>query len=55
MTDPSIVHATGRKISVVRIYEASEVNALVEDYLAKKGNNALERWIKPAVDRHDVR
>ncbi|MFZ2178718.1 MAG: DEAD/DEAH box helicase family protein [Rhodococcus sp. (in: high G+C Gram-positive bacteria)] len=55
VTDPNIVHATERKISVVGIYEASEVNALVEDYLAKKGHNALERWIKPAVDRHDVR
>jgi type I restriction enzyme R subunit len=55
VTDPNIVHATERKISVVGIYEASEVHALVEDYLAKKGNNALERWIKPAVDRHDVR
>jgi type I restriction enzyme R subunit len=55
VTDPNIVHATERKISVVGIYEVSEVHALVEDYLAKKGNNALERWIKPAVDRHDVR
>jgi type I restriction enzyme R subunit len=55
VTDPSIVHATERKISVLGIYEASEVNALVEDYLAKKGNNALERRTKPAVDRHDIR
>ena len=55
VTDPNIVHDTERKISVVGIYEASEVHALVDDYLIKKGNSALERWIKPAVDRHDVR
>ena len=55
VTDPNIVHNTERKISVVGIYEKSEVNGLVNDYLAKKGNNALAHWIKPAVDRHDVR
>ncbi|MBQ7804727.1 DEAD/DEAH box helicase family protein [Rhodococcus sp. (in: high G+C Gram-positive bacteria)] len=55
ITDPNIVHDTERKISTLGIYERSEVDNLVEDYLAAKGNSALERWIKPAVDRYTVR
>ena len=29
----------------------SEVNGLVANFLAKKGNNALTKWITPARDR----
>ncbi|WP_026919318.1 type I restriction endonuclease subunit R [Gordonia shandongensis] len=55
VSDPNIVHDTERKLSVMGIYEASEVNGLVDDYLANKGNSALTKWISPAADRFAVR
>ncbi|NIL87496.1 hypothetical protein RhoFasGS6_04923 [Rhodococcus fascians] len=55
LTDPNIVHDTERKLAVIGIYEASEVDGLVVDYLAKKGNSALEKWIAPAAQRYTVR
>ena len=55
LTDPNIVHDTERKLAVLGIYEGSEVDGLVVDYLAKKGNSALERWIAPAAQRYSVR
>lgn len=55
VTDPNIVHDTERKLAVAGIYEASEVDGLVADYLAKKGNSALEKWIAPAAQRYTVR
>ena len=55
VTDPNIVHDTERKLAVAGIYEASEVNGLVDDYLAKKGNSALEKWIAPAAERYTIR
>ncbi|MGW4324301.1 type I restriction endonuclease subunit R [Nocardia sp. NPDC004573] len=55
VTDPNIVHDTERKLAVAGIYEGSEVDGLVADYLAKKGNSALEKWIAPAAERYAVR
>lgn len=55
VTDPNIVHDTERKLAVAGIYEASEVDGLIADYLARKGNNALEKWIAPAAERYTVR
>jgi len=55
VTDPNIVHDTERKLAVTGIYEASEVDSLVDAYLAKKGNSALEKWIAPAAERYTVR
>ncbi|WP_338856415.1 type I restriction endonuclease [Gordonia hongkongensis] len=55
VTDPNIVHDTERKLAVSGIYEASEVDGLVTDYLARKGNTGLDRWIAPAADRYTVR
>lgn len=55
VTDPNIVHDTERKIAAAGIYEASEVDGLVVEYLGGKGNNALEKWIAPATDRYTVR
>ncbi|MGY1978166.1 type I restriction endonuclease subunit R [Nocardia gipuzkoensis] len=55
VTDPNIVHDTERKLAVAGIYEGSEVDGLVADYLAKKGNSALEKWIAPAAERYTVR
>ncbi|WP_020171105.1 type I restriction endonuclease subunit R [Gordonia polyisoprenivorans] len=55
VTDPNIVHDTERKLAVAGIYEASEVEALAADFLAKKGNSALEKWIAPAAERYAVR
>jgi type I restriction enzyme R subunit len=33
------------------LYTHAEVDGLVDDYLARKGHSALERWCKPARDR----
>lgn len=55
VTDPNIVHDTERKLAVAGIYEASEVDSLVDAYLAKKGNSALEKWIAPAAERYTIR
>ncbi|WP_445169893.1 type I restriction endonuclease subunit R [Mycolicibacterium sp. Dal123E01] len=51
VTDPNIVHETMAKLDAVTIYHDSEINGLVADYLAKKGNNALTKWVTPARDR----
>lgn len=55
LTDPNIVHDTERKLAGTGIYEGSEVDGLMDDYLAKKGNSALEKWIAPAAQRYTVR
>ena len=51
VTDPNIVHGTMAKLDAAGIYQESEVNGLVADYLANKGNNALTKWVTPARDR----
>ncbi|WP_353616987.1 hypothetical protein [Mycobacterium sp. ENV421] len=51
VTDPNIVHSTMAKLDAAAIYQESEVEGLVKDYLAKKGNNALTKWVTPARDR----
>jgi type I restriction enzyme R subunit len=51
VTDPNIVHVTMAKLDAATIYHDSEVNGLVDDYLAKKGNNALTKWVTPAQHR----
>jgi type I restriction enzyme R subunit len=51
VTDPNIVHETMNKLDAAAIYTDAEVDALVADYLANKGNNALTKWITPARDR----
>lgn len=51
VTDPNIVHETMAKLDAAVIYHEAEVEGLVSDYLAKKGNNALTKWVTPARDR----
>ena len=51
VTDPNIVHSTMNKLDAAGIYQESEVEGLVADYLAHKGNNALTKWVTPARDR----
>jgi type I restriction enzyme, R subunit len=51
VTDPNIVHETMNKLDAAAIYQESEVEGLVADYLANKGNNALTKWVTPARDR----
>jgi type I restriction enzyme R subunit len=51
VTDPNIVHETMAKLDAAAIYHEAEVDGLVADYLAKKGNNALTKWVTPARDR----
>ena len=51
VTDPNIVHETMAKLEITGMYLESEVQGLVRDYLANKGNNALTRWVTPARDR----
>ncbi|MEC4841099.1 DEAD/DEAH box helicase family protein [Mycobacteroides chelonae] len=55
VTDPNIVHQTVNKLDAAGIYQESEVNGLVADYLkyahqAGKGHEALNKWLKPAQD-----
>ncbi|HEY5247048.1 MAG TPA: DEAD/DEAH box helicase family protein [Dermatophilaceae bacterium] len=51
VTDPNIVHETMAKLDAATIYHDSEVEGLVRDFLAHKGNNALTKWITPAQHR----
>ena len=51
VTDPNIVHETMGKLDAAGIYHEAEVEGLVTDYLAHKGNNALTKWVTPARDR----
>ncbi|WP_172651083.1 type I restriction endonuclease subunit R [Rhodococcus opacus] len=51
VTDPNIVHETMAKLDASTMYLESEIEGLVRDYLANKGNNALTKWITPARDR----
>lgn len=51
VTDPNIVHVTMAKLDAAGIYYESEIEGLVADYLAHKGNNALTKWVTPARDR----
>jgi type I restriction enzyme, R subunit len=51
VTDPNIVHGTMAKLDAAGIYQESEIDGLVVDYLAGKGNNALTKWVTPARDR----
>ncbi|NDV08109.1 type I restriction endonuclease subunit R [Rhodococcus sp. IEGM 248] len=51
VTDPNIVHETMAKLDASSMYLESEIEGLVCDYLANKGNNALTKWITPARDR----
>ncbi|MCX5042470.1 DEAD/DEAH box helicase family protein [Aldersonia sp. NBC_00410] len=51
VTDPNIVHQSMNKLDAAGIYQESEVEGLVADYLANKGNNALTKWVTPARDR----
>jgi type I restriction enzyme R subunit len=51
VTDPNIVHVTMAKLDAAAIYQESEVDGLVADYLARRGNNALTKWVTPARDR----
>ena len=48
VTDPNIVHETMNKLDAAGIYQESEIDGLVADYLANKGNNALNKWVTPA-------
>jgi len=52
-TDRNIVHETMNKLNASGIYTPQEVEGLAADYLAKKGNNALTKWLIPA--QHKVR
>ena len=51
VTDPNIVHETMGKLDAAAIYHEAEIEGLVTDYLARKGNNALTKWVTPARDR----
>ncbi len=55
VTDPNIVHQTMNKLDAAGIYQESEVNGLVADYLKygkqpAKGHEALNKWVRPARD-----
>jgi type I restriction enzyme R subunit len=39
------------KLDAAGIYQDSEINGLVGDYLAHKGHEALTKWVTPARDR----
>ena len=51
VTDPNIVHEVMNKLDAAAIYQEAESDGLVADFQAKKGNNALTKWVTPARDR----
>lgn len=51
VTDPNIVHQTMNKLDSAGIYQESEIDGLVADYLKGKGHEALNKWVGPARDR----
>jgi len=51
VTDPNIVHETMNKLDAAGMYLESEVDGLARDFLSRKGNNALTKWVTPARDR----
>ncbi|AGB21656.1 helicase, type I site-specific restriction-modification system restriction subunit [Mycobacterium sp. JS623] len=56
VTDPNIVHETMNKLDAAGIYQESEIEGLVADYLTyakqpHKGHEALNKWVTPARDR----
>ena len=51
VTDPNIVHEVMNKLDAAAIYTDAEIDGLVTDFQAKKGNNALTKWVTPARDR----
>ena len=51
VTDPNIVHETMAKLDAAGIYQESEIEGLVRDFLAHKGHNALTKWVTPAQHR----
>jgi type I restriction enzyme R subunit len=51
VTDPNIVHEVMNKLDAADVYREAEIDGLVADFLAKKGNNALTKWVTPAQDR----
>jgi len=51
VTDPNIVHEVMNKLDAANIYTEAEIDGLVADFQAKKGNNALAKWVTPARDR----
>jgi type I restriction enzyme R subunit len=55
VTDPNIVHETMSKLDAAAIYTDADVDGLVADYLAGKGHEALNKWLKSARDIFRVR
>ena len=51
VTNPNIVHETMNKLDAAGVYQQNEIDGLVADFLAKKGNNALTKWVTPAQHR----
>jgi len=51
VTDPNVVHEVMNKLDAAAIYTEAEIEGLVVDFQAKKGNNALTKWVAPARDR----
>jgi len=51
VTDPNIVHEVMNKLDAAAIYTQGEIDGLVADFQAKKGNNTLTKWVTPARDR----
>lgn len=51
VTDPNLVHDLQAKLDAAGIYTTSDVDTLVDVFLAAKGNNALASAISPAKQR----
>lgn len=54
-SDPNVVHDLQAKLDATLLYEESEIEGLVLDFLKEKGNNALAHWVAPAKSRFNVR
>jgi type I restriction enzyme R subunit len=51
VTDPNIVHGLMTKLDAAAIYQQSEIDGLAADFQARKGHEALNKWVYPARDR----
>ncbi len=54
-TDPNLVHDIAAKLDQAGIYEQSDIDAVLDAWVAAKGNQALDAALAPALTRYRTR
>lgn len=54
-TDPNLVHDIAAKLDQAAIYEQSELDAVADAWVNRKGNQALDSALAPALTRFNTR